>query len=50
MKNEVKAEVKKGRPPMAKKPEVRIEVQGEYTVLFIPTKDLTRKLLAPLFN
>lgn len=47
---EKKEETKKaaGRPAgfsPVKKPEVKIEVQGEYIVLHIPKKDLSRKLL-----
>lgn len=41
----------KGRPPLTagpKKSEISIEVDGEYLVIRVPKKEVSRKLLAEL--
>lgn len=39
---------KAGRPPVVAKPEVIVEVEGDYVVIRLPKKDFSRKLLADL--
>lgn len=48
-KKELKNEKKPiGRPKLESKPQLDIKVDGEYVVIRIPRKDLTKKLLAEL--
>lgn len=47
-KNQTVPKGKAGRPPQTAKPEVTVEIDGDYVVIRLPKKDLSRKLLAEL--
>jgi hypothetical protein len=41
---------KMGRPPQAEKKGIEMSIDGDYVVIKIPRKDLTKKLLSDILN